>query len=161
MPADPTETEWSAWLAENAGRLLLFARQQTRGEQDAEDILQEALVESWRRANGRPQPALVFATIRRRAIDLSRRIDHRAPRPSAPDLPHFSCPHADREEAAFLENAILHLPDNQREVLTLKFWGGLTFAEISQTLEIPPGTAASRYRLAIESLRQTFASALA
>ena len=38
-------------------------------------------------------------------------------------------------------------------MLTLKFWGGLTFAEVATALDIPPGTAASRYRLALDSLR--------
>ena len=162
MSAHPTESEWQSWLTENSGRFLLFARQQTRSNHDAEDVLQEALVESWHRAGGRPETALVFATIRRRAIDLARRIDRRGEREKIADSeqPHFTCPHAEREEAAFLENALLHLPENQREVLTLKFWGGLTFAEVAETLEIPAGTAASRYRLAINSLRQTLSSAL-
>ncbi len=50
------------------------------------------------------------------------------------------------------------LPDAQRDVLTLKFWGGLTFAEIATTLDIPQGTAASRYRLALASLKQSISA---
>ncbi|MBK1883621.1 RNA polymerase sigma factor [Luteolibacter pohnpeiensis] len=162
MSAHPTETEWKSWLADHTARFLLFARQQTRCSHDAEDVLQDALVESWKRAGGQPEPALVFATIRRRAIDLSRRIDKRTEREIAADAerPRLISPHADREEAAFLENAILHLPENQQEVVTLKIWGGLTFAEISETLEIPAGTAASRYRLALDALRQNLSSSL-
>ena len=34
----------------------------------------------------------------------------------------------------------------------MKFWGGLTFQEISQALGISPNTAASRYRYAMEQL---------
>ena len=45
-------------------------------------------------------------------------------------------------------------------MLTLKFWGGLTFAEVAETLDIPPGTAASRYRLALETLRETLTASL-
>lgn len=164
MSAHPTEDEWNSWLAENAGRFLLFARQQTRNSHDAEDLLQEALIESWKRAAGRPEPALVFTTIRRRAIDLARSTDRRARRELAADSekqePYFTSAHEDREEALLLEKAIHHLPQNQREVLTLKFWGGLTFAEVASTLEIPAGTAASRYRLALEALRLTLTSAL-
>ncbi|RPI95425.1 MAG: hypothetical protein EHM39_11765, partial [Chloroflexi bacterium] len=44
---DPTD--WEQWLAEHTPALLLFARQQTRSEADAQDLVQEAIVESWRR----------------------------------------------------------------------------------------------------------------
>src|SRR5688572_4836296 len=59
----PTPDDWRDWLRENGRRYLLYARQQTRAEADAEDVLQDALVESWQRANGVPEHALVFATI--------------------------------------------------------------------------------------------------
>lgn len=35
---------WDEWLREHASQLLLFARQQSRSPEDAEDILQDALV---------------------------------------------------------------------------------------------------------------------
>jgi RNA polymerase sigma-70 factor (ECF subfamily) len=36
----------------------------------------------------------------------------------------------------------------------MKFWGGLTFQQIAETLAISPNTAASRYRYALEQLAQ-------
>jgi len=53
------------------------------------------------------------------------------------------------------------LPAPQREVITLKVWGGLTFAEIAATLDIPPNTAASRYRYGLEELRRLTKEVLA
>jgi RNA polymerase sigma-70 factor (ECF subfamily) len=47
------------------------------------------------------------------------------------------------------------LPDEQREVLVLKIWNDLTFAEIGSVLEISQNTAASRYRYALGALRKT------
>lgn len=150
------DDDWNGWLAEHAGRFLLFARQKTRCGQDAEDILQEALVETWKRAGGRPDHALVYATIKRRAIDLARRTDRRSIREKESQEPElFAGAPEDAEMTALLEREIHNLPEAQREVLTLKFWGGLTFAEVATALGIPQGTAASRYRLALESLRQT------
>lgn len=164
MPSQPPTSEWNSWLAENAGRFLLFARQQTRCGQDAEDVLQESLVETWRRAGGKPEAALVFATIRRRAIDLGRRTDRRTQRELATEepTPQFTITMADDKAFALheLERALKHLPQTQREVLTLKFWGGLTFVEVAATLDIPQGTAASRYRMALEALRQTLTPVL-
>ncbi len=155
------DPDWNGWLAANAARFLLFARQQTRCGQDAEDVLQESLVETWKRAGGRPDAALVFATIRRRAIDLGRRTERRARREQAGgEMPLFICADEKEANAAAVEKEIQRLPEAQREVLVLKFWGGLTFAEVAEALEIPPGTAASRYRLALDALRQTLNATL-
>ena len=46
------------------------------------------------------------------------------------------------------------LPPEQREVVHLKLWEGLTFEEIAAALEIPPNTAASRYRYGLDKLRE-------
>jgi RNA polymerase sigma factor (sigma-70 family) len=161
MSSRAAQHDWNAWLAENAGRFLLFARQQTRCRHDAEDVLQESLVETWKRAGGRPEAALVYTTIRRRAIDLGRRTDRRSQREQpGPGQDLFVIPPQEEEATAQLEQALKHLPAAQREVLTLMFWGGLTFAEVASTLEIPQGTAASRYRLAMDTLRQTLTAAM-
>jgi RNA polymerase sigma-70 factor (ECF subfamily) len=52
-----------------------------------------------------------------------------------------------------LSGALAALPTDQRAVVLLKVWEGLTFAEIGETLEISPDTAASRYRYALNKLR--------
>ena len=46
-----------------------------------------------------------------------------------------------------------NLPEIYREVITLKVWGDLTFAQIADVLEIPANTAASRYRYGLAELR--------
>jgi RNA polymerase sigma-70 factor, ECF subfamily len=156
-------SEWEQWIAENAGRFLLFARQQTRSDEDAQDVLQEALIESWQRGGGRPESALVFATIRRRAIDLGRRHDRRARREeaSAPDQDvWFDSAVHDRETAMLLEEAVRTLPRDLCDVITLKIWGDLTFAEVAETLGIPQGTAATRYRTALTQLRKSLSPVL-
>lgn len=162
LPEDDT-SDWEQWIAENAARFLLFARQQTRSEHDAEDVLQDALVESWQRTGGRPESALVFATIRRRAIDLGRRHDRRTRREeaSAPenDVWFDSAVH-DRETAMLLEEAVRTLPKDLCDVITLKVWGGQTFAEVAATLGIPQGTAATRYRTALAQLRKSLTPVL-
>jgi len=145
---------------EHGPKFLLFARQQTRFGVDAQDLVQEAVVECWRRqAIGAPPAAgLVFATIRRRAIDLGRSADRRAGREAAaaresPDG-WFDSSLEERERDQLIQEAMNALPDIYREVLTLKVWGELTFAEIADILEIPPNTAASRYRYGLAELRK-------
>jgi RNA polymerase sigma-70 factor (ECF subfamily) len=85
MDESPQQADWRRWLEEHAPKFLLFARQQARSEADAQDLVQEAVVEiSQRQNDGRPPAStLVLATIRRRAIDLARREDRRAGREQA------------------------------------------------------------------------------
>jgi RNA polymerase sigma-70 factor (ECF subfamily) len=56
-----------------------------------------------------------------------------------------------REELAF---ALGELPEEQRVVVHLKLWEGLTFDSIATALDIPPNTAASRYRYGLDKMRE-------
>jgi RNA polymerase sigma-70 factor, ECF subfamily len=154
------DIEWERWVLDHVPGLLLFARQQSRCEADAQDLVQEAVVESWQRqaASSPPPLALVFATIRRRAADWGRREGRRTAREAAVQaeapLCWFDSSLEDRERNLLLQQAMSKLPDYYRNVVTLKIWGGLTFAEIANALEIPANTAASRYRYALAALRE-------
>ncbi|MBM4049994.1 MAG: sigma-70 family RNA polymerase sigma factor, partial [Planctomycetes bacterium] len=52
------------------------------------------------------------------------------------------------------QDALMALPEEQREVVLLKVYGRLTFAEIADVIHASPNTAASRYRYAVEKLRR-------
>ncbi len=163
----PTPTDWQGWLEEQAPRFLLFARQKARREADAQDLVQEAVVEAMQRqGDGRPPPPrLVFATIHRRAIDLARSDVRRAGREEATAEttaePWFDPAVEERELSRLIQDAMSHMDDRYREVITLKVWGGMTFAEIAETLGIPANTAASRYRYGLEELRKLTREVLA
>lgn len=157
---DSANSDWETWVATHAPRFLLYARHLARCEADAHDLVQEAVVESWGRqpAGNPPAPALVFATIRRRAVDLARSDDRRSNRESrvAQDTNYvwFDSGVEDRERNQLLQKAMNCLLDIYREVVILKVWGELTFAEIAEALDIPANTAASRYRYGLEELRK-------
>ena len=151
--------DWQRWLEEHAGRLLLYARQQCGAAADAEDVLQDALMEAWSRG-GRENPpplALVYATIRRRAIDRVRSAARRSRREitACESLPEwFSEEDGSGHDARLVQELLNDLPARQREVLGLKIWGGLSFREIGETLGISVNTASSRYRYALNALRE-------
>jgi RNA polymerase sigma-70 factor (ECF subfamily) len=160
------EVQWRRWVEDHTPKLLLFARQKARSEADAQDLVQEAVLESWgRQDNGEPPPlALVFATLRRRAIDQARREDRRANRELAAMPPvelWFDVSVETRELSQLVQDAMNRLPHMLREVITLKIWGELTFAEIAGALEIPVNTAASRYRYGLAELRKLTKGVLA
>jgi RNA polymerase sigma-70 factor (ECF subfamily) len=159
MVEPPNQDEWRRWIANHAPKLLLFARQMARSEVDAQDLVQEALVECWHRNAARTPPLpLLFATIRRRAIDLARREDRRRNREHTVAVndtqPWFDAAVEQREFSRMIQAALEELPLEQREVITLKIWGEMTFAQIGEALNIPANTAASRYRYGLAELRK-------
>ena len=159
MVEPPNQDEWRRWIADHGPKLLLFARQMARSEADAQDLVQDALVECWQR-NGSRIPPLpwLFATIRRRAIDLARREDRRMNREQTVAVndtqPWFDASAEQREFSRMIQAAMAELPVEQREVITLKIWGEMTFAEIGEALGIPANTAASRFRYGLSELRK-------
>jgi RNA polymerase sigma-70 factor (ECF subfamily) len=164
MDEMPTQADWRRWLDDHAPKFLLYARQQTRCEADAQDVVQEALMEAVQRTPS-PAPAFVFATIRRRAIDLGRSQTRRTGRELATaegaDTCWFDLSAEERERERLIQNAMKRLPEIYREVITLKIWGELTFAEIGESLGIPVNTAASRYRYALAEMRKLTKEVLA
>lgn len=166
MEVESTEAKWQKWVREHAAKFLLFARQKARCEADAQDLVQEAVLEATQRSStsGPPPTALVFATIHRRAIDLARREDRRTGReratPQAAET-WFDSTVEQRELEQLIEGAMKQIPEIYREVVTLKIWGELTFAEIGETLGIPQNTAASRYRYGVTELRKITKGVLA
>lgn len=70
-----------------------------------------------------------------------------APEPRTPD------------ERIGLERALRRLPAEQREVIHLHVFEGLTFLELSDELGLSINTVASRYRYGLEKLRATLADA--
>jgi RNA polymerase sigma-70 factor (ECF subfamily) len=155
-----TEPIWKSWFARHGSKLLLFARQQARNPHDAEDLVQEAFVRIWRLYGhtGEVAPGLVYRAIRRLAIDWARSIDRRIIREQKTfELTPLSSAFEDTlekdEQQKALLRAVDRLPDEQKEVLTLKIWGELTFDEIARTLDASLNTVASRYRYALQKLK--------
>jgi RNA polymerase sigma factor (sigma-70 family) len=150
--------DWRDCFSELAPGLLLFARQWVRSAADAEDVVQEAFVRFWRRDLSIRNKALLYSAVRSAALDLIRRDSRRARREveasseaEATIQPQFEqMDHGQRELAAAMEA----LPREQREVLVMKIWNELTFAQIAMTLGISQNTAASRYRYALASLKR-------
>jgi RNA polymerase sigma-70 factor (ECF subfamily) len=145
----------------HAGALFAYALNLTRSEADARDLLQD----QFHRLARQPMPAAVrdargwlLRSIHHLAIDRIRRRatrDRVADQWSKEPLELFAT-HADPDETAFrqgLAEALGELPEDQRSVVHLKLWEGLTFEAIARLLDIPPNTAASRYRYGIDKLR--------
>lgn len=155
-----THEDWKVCFSELAPGLVLFARQFVRTSADAEDIVQDAFVRFWRKEHSIENRGLLYATVRSVALDLLRRDVRRARREANAALeveqstqPQFDFDDGSQQELAA---AVDRLPVEQREVLVMKIWNELTFAEIGQALGISQNTAASRYRYALAALKKNF-----
>jgi RNA polymerase sigma-70 factor (ECF subfamily) len=165
MKADDTNN-WQRCFQELAPKLLLYARQWTTTAADAEDVVQMAFVRWWQKNPGgdRAHVPLLYAAVRSISLDVRKSDVRRAKRELASeyslpegDAPYFDPAVEDRESRALLERAVLDLPPEQREVVTLRIWGGLTYAEIAKTTGETTNTVASRYRYALTNLHRVLA----
>lgn len=149
-------TAYAALYERLGARLLGTARAMLRQGQEAEDAVQDLFVElaryRHRLVRVEDLEAYVFAMLRhgikrrlRRRRDEMRRLRKLGPVAAAHPHEGFT------DE---LTTALAALPAKQREVIALKIDGELTFERIGEVLKISPNTAASRYRYALEKLRQ-------
>jgi RNA polymerase sigma-70 factor (ECF subfamily) len=141
-----------------AQRLVRFAAALTRHQQDAEDAVQAALARlasQPQRLKGMDRPwAYLLRMVRNEALANARRQQHQKAAGSLRDLVTL-CPvdEAEREESYRAVWAALRtLPAEQSEVVVLKIWEGMTFAQIGEVLDLSPHTAASRYQYAMTKL---------
>ncbi len=146
---------------EHAQALYAFLLNLTRDEADTRDLLQDIFVklarEPGRLAGVRDERAFLIRLAHNAAIDLIRRRGARERyRDSFAQTVSPFAPAGDPDEALFrakLSGALAELPEEQRAVVHLKLWEGLTFEEIAAALAISPNTAASRYRYGLDKLR--------
>ncbi|MBP7827457.1 MAG: RNA polymerase sigma factor [Verrucomicrobia bacterium] len=160
----PDARELERLYDEHAQALFAFLLNLTRDEADTRDLLQEIFVKLVRQPEllqhvREPRPFLIRLA-HNAAIDLIRRRETRRKYHDqlGEQLERVSAfaPADDPDERAFrtaLNQALGELPPDQRAVLHLKLWEGLTFEQIAGALEISPNTAASRYRYGLDKLR--------
>jgi len=147
---------------EHAQSLFAYLLNFTRDETDTRDLLQEIFVKIARQPglliNARDERAFLIRLAHNAAIDLIRRRNTRERTKesfAAEDLSIFA-PTANPDEQFYrneLSTALAELPEDQRAVVHLKLWENQTFEQIAAALDIPPNTAASRYRYGIDKLR--------
>ena len=151
---------WRVCYAQLAPKLLLFARQWVASVADAEDVVQAAFIKFWRhQPNAGPEHyPLLYSAVRTSALDLLRTDSRRGRREQViatdPDEPFFDDTIERNENTELIQSALQNLPEAQREVLVLRIWGDLSFAEIATTLGDSINTVASRYRYALDAMRR-------
>ncbi len=147
--------EYTRVLEPLLGQAAAYARALLHNKHDAEDAVQDAALRGWQRIDTfdarRPFKGWWFAILRNRCIDLQRRKKMRAAdRLDGGDLPE----HATQEQPDWthLVWAIGTLSEAHREILRLRYFADLSYAEIAEVLTIPTSTVGTRLYVARKAL---------
>lgn len=132
--------------------------------QSAEDVVQDSFLSIWRAAEridlsrGRLH-SYVLTVVHRRAIDVLRTRKGALSNSLPEDLP-LADERVDVEgtvakalDGDTVRQALEGLPGEQRQVVDMAYFQGLTHVEIAEKLALPLGTVKSRLRLALDKMR--------
>ena len=146
-----------------ASALLAIGRRILGDRREAEDLLHDVFIEVWRQAGDYDESrgsvrAWLLMRMRSRALDRrkSAAISKRADLP-APDA--VADAHDNGEDPALgpdrqaVRRALAQLPAEQRQVLELGYFEGLSSSEIAERVRAPIGTVKSRVAAALSKLR--------
>jgi len=134
----------------------------------AEDIVQDAFLAIWRKASsyqaqtGSVQ-SWIQAIVRNRSIDKIRASAHRDYQWSPLQIENEQDPPSEEpdvweqawqsEQHRIICEVLEQIPDQQRMVIELAYFGGLTHAEIAEKYQMPLGTVKGRMRLGLQKMK--------
>jgi len=146
----------SLLIDEHGASLVLYAQQWCDGP---EDVVQEGFIKLMRQ---QPVPTnlvgWLYRVVRNGAISESRatarRVRHEK-NAGVANLRWFEAASGQNQLDVDDATAALHdLPPDEREVVVLRIWGGLSFEQISDVIEKSSSTAHRRYLSGLEALRE-------
>ena len=163
---------WEELALRHRKAAYLLALQLTGNPDDALDLSQDAMLRLFTHIgsldSSRPVRPWLFTVVRNRTRDLWRRRKTRRAEPLAvevgPDLGHQIVDRAADPERDAVDDdrrrrvwrALAQLAENHREILVLRDFHDLSYAEIAQILDIPLGTVMSRLHWARKKLRKIY-----
>jgi len=142
--------------------MFALALRIVRERREAEDLLHDVFLEVWRTAKdydperGRVRTWLTIR-MRSRALDLqkSARVSRNVGDDSVIDRVASDSDIADSPDRSRVRKALAGLPVEQRQVLELGYFEGLSCSEIAERIGTPIGTVKSRVAAALGKLRQS------
>jgi RNA polymerase sigma-70 factor, ECF subfamily len=162
------EDAFRALFGRYASAAKALAMRVVRQTHLAEEIVQEAFMAVWKDPYGYDGErgsvrSWLMGTVHHRAVDLVRREEayRRRAEDSIPEAMEEEADHAQDvvealgrpEERRVVRAALAELPDEQREVLTLMYFDGLTQTQIAARTGLPLGTVKSRTLLGMRRMR--------
>ena len=136
-----------------------------KNKENAEDLTAEFFIKLWNMADqykaGSGHKTWMTVIARNMAIDFMRKAGREQ---LTEEVPEASAADAASETAGSMENDVVgrmnfretveKLPETERQIMTMKLAGQMTFKEISAVLGIPMGTVTWKYQNSLEKLRR-------
>lgn len=132
-----------------------------RSAADAEDVVQDVFLQLVHRRGYpiRELKAYLLTAARHQACSALRRRQRESPAEGLESL-RPGHPGGDFGDRAAVRQALEALPAEQREVVRLKVYEQMTFAEIGRAVRASANTVASRYRYALGKLRKALGESI-
>lgn len=134
--------------------LLAYACSFVRDLATGEDVVHQVFLRLLQGKTTMPDVpiAYLYRAVRNAALNACRNV--------ARDVPlethaiWLECRDADRDASLTLQRALSDLPEQQREVVVMRIWSGMTLEEVAVATGVSLHTAASRYRYGLDKLRE-------
>ncbi len=158
-PSSASGLDVEALYRSSAGDVYAYVRSLLRDDAAAEEVVAVAFERAIRRARrydprrGTPR-AWLYGIARNAALDELRRGRRRAALPQEPEAPGEEDLAEDAARRATVRAALATLEPRDREVVALRFHGGLSQAELAQVLGVSETAAATRLHRAVTRLRR-------
>jgi len=165
--ADKDSASFQQLYRKYGGLLFTAISQVLNDHHDAEDVMQEVLVQIWNKAHlyepRKGKPLTWLATMaRNRAIDRIRskqrrsrlndefEVENKSVQPEFEESVSETL--EDKERNLIIHKAVNRLTDDQREAIELAYFSGLTQTEVAERLNEPLGTIKARIRRGVNRL---------
>ncbi len=145
------------WFDAYSDAMVLYARGWLDAAR-AEDVVQDVFLRLMSRRHGPENPkAWLFRSVRNAAINEARSQKRRRKREqtkAAGQRAWFESRFEDLIDAQAAQDALTALPTEQREIVVLRIWAGMTLQETAETVDRPISTVHSRYGAGIKAMRE-------
>lgn len=153
-----TPEDFSRLIELSQDQLVSYAFYRLGNRADAEDVVQDVYIHAFRDREKRRDITEIRAYLYRMTANQcndvlrKRSRQHDEPTPQGVDVPAAD----DRLHA--IVHLLDQLPDREAEVIRLRTWSELSFAEIAKVEKTSVPTVKSRFRYGVEKLRRLLAS---
>lgn len=141
-----------------AGRVHAYVQQLSRSREGAEDVVQEVFLAVWRKAASfRPErgdaAGWLYTMTRNKLVDGWRRAGQGAEAVEALDFQRLPAERPETTELLLtVRQALARVAPDQRRAIEMAYFGGLTYEETADRLNLPLGTLKSRIRTGLRAM---------
>ena len=158
LAAGGDRAAWDSLILRHYERLVRWGRKFVKSEDDARDIAQDTFRKLYQARNLPLDGSATFTTylfkvMRNVAIDFVKARKRKGSTASLPSDLHAPADDHRREVQQDILNAIDRLPENLKVVVIMRFFDGLTLAEIGRTMGVVEATVFNHLKNALTILR--------